>query len=106
VRRTAPRISYALSWRASLRGGERTDYIEINREQTEVPAGAVAYKYADPIEDTRWLYDEDAVRAVEREDPSLIVRIEPPRGRYHIEREQRERAMGIQPDESIRYPSD
>lgn len=49
---------------------------EINGEITTVPAGAVAYKYADPTEDACWLYSEDDVRDIEREDPSLIVRVE------------------------------
>jgi hypothetical protein len=37
-----------------------------------VPSGAVAYKYADPVEGDRWLWDEVEVEAVEREDPSLV----------------------------------
>lgn len=50
--------------------------IEINGIPTDIPAGAIAYKYADPIEGACWLYTEDDVRDVEREDPSLIVRVE------------------------------
>lgn len=49
--------------------------IAINGKSTPVPAGAVAYKYADPTEDARWIYDEDDARDIEREDPSLIVRV-------------------------------
>jgi len=45
-------------------------------ESAEAPEGAVAYKYADPTEDACWLYSEDDVRDIEREDPSLIVRVE------------------------------
>lgn len=45
-------------------------------QSAEAPEGAVAYKYADPTEDACWLYSEDDVRDIEREDPSLIVRVE------------------------------
>lgn len=50
-----------------------TDTIKINGIATEVPAGAVAYKHADPVEDARWLYDEDEAQCIASEDPSLIV---------------------------------
>lgn len=50
--------------------------IEINGIPTNVPAGAIAFKYADPTGSACWLYSEDDVRDVEREDPSLIVRVE------------------------------
>ena len=49
--------------------------IEINGIPTEAPADAVAYKYADALQDACWLYSEDDVRDVEREDQSLIVRV-------------------------------
>jgi len=45
-------------------------------QSAEVPDGALAYKHADPTEDACWLYSEDDVRDIEREDPSLIVRVE------------------------------
>jgi len=48
--------------------------ITINGVATQVPSGAVAYKYADPTEDARWIYDEAEALEIEREDPSLIVR--------------------------------
>lgn len=47
--------------------------IKINNIATEVPAGMVAYKYADPTEDARWIDNEDEAREIESEDPSLIV---------------------------------
>jgi hypothetical protein len=50
--------------------------IQINGVATEVPAGAVAYKYADPIEDARWIYEESEVESIGCEDPSLIVVVE------------------------------
>jgi hypothetical protein len=52
-----------------------TETIKINERDVQVPEGAVAYKYADPTEDARWLYSEDEVRQIEREDPGLIVRV-------------------------------
>lgn len=45
----------------------------INGTPTPAPEGAIAWKYADPTEDGRWLYDIDEVEAIEAEDPSLIV---------------------------------
>ena len=47
--------------------------ITINGVATAVPDGAVAYKYADPIEDARWIYDAAEARQIAREDRSLIV---------------------------------
>jgi hypothetical protein len=44
----------------------------INGTRVAAPEGAVAYKYADPVEDARWLYDDDYARRIEAEDPSLI----------------------------------
>lgn len=49
--------------------------IQINGVATQVPAGAIAYKYADPTEDARWVYDESDVAAIRREDPSLLVMV-------------------------------
>ena len=39
----------------------------------EAPAGAVAYKYADPTEDARWIFDADEAREIAGEDTSLIA---------------------------------
>ena len=50
--------------------------IKINGIPTEVPADAIAYKYADPTEDARWIYSEGEVEEIEREDPGLIVRVD------------------------------
>ena len=47
--------------------------ILINGTEVVVPAGAVAWKFADPTEDARWIYARDEASAIEREDPSLIV---------------------------------
>jgi hypothetical protein len=49
--------------------------IRINGVETAVPEGAVAYKYADPTEDARWVYDEDDAADIRREDPSLLVEV-------------------------------
>ena len=46
--------------------------IEINGKETEIPEGAVAYKYADPTEPARWIYLINDARKIELEDPSLI----------------------------------
>lgn len=34
---------------------------------------AIAYKYNDPTEGARWIYDEGDLADIRREDPSLIV---------------------------------
>jgi len=47
--------------------------IEINGVAVVVPAGAIAYKYADPTEDARWIYDAGEARQIASEDPSLII---------------------------------
>ena len=38
-----------------------------------IPAGAVAYKYADPTEGARWIFSQDEADEIAAEDPSLIV---------------------------------
>lgn len=53
-----------------------TDTIIINGVVTAVPDGAVAYKYTDPTEEARWIYDDAEARDIAREDPSLIVWVE------------------------------
>ncbi len=45
----------------------------INGTTISAPDNAVAYKYADPTEDARWVYDEREAREIENEDPNLIV---------------------------------
>lgn len=50
--------------------------ILINGVSTEVPAGAIAYKYADPTEGARWIYDESDLADIRREDPSLIIDVQ------------------------------
>lgn len=47
--------------------------IHINGTAVAVPESAVAYQYASPIEDARWIYDADEAKEVEREDAGLIV---------------------------------
>ena len=46
--------------------------IEINGTAVAVPDQAIAYKYADPIEDARWILDATEARQIASEDPSLI----------------------------------
>lgn len=45
----------------------------IEGESTEVPAGAVAWKQTDAVEDACWLYDEDEAEAIDREDPGVVL---------------------------------
>jgi len=52
-----------------------TAYAEINGELVEAPEGALAWKYNDPIESARWLYDENEIADIEGEDCSLIERV-------------------------------
>ena len=52
---------------------ERPEILVIDGEPTEVPAGAVAWKLTDTVEDACWLYDEVEARAIEREDPEVVV---------------------------------
>jgi hypothetical protein len=47
--------------------------VNINGVATEVPAGAVAYKYADPTEGARWITDRREAEGIIADDPSLIV---------------------------------
>ncbi len=47
----------------------------INGTAIAAPPGALAYKYADPIDDACWIYDETELCDIRREDPSLIVEI-------------------------------
>lgn len=49
--------------------------IKINGIAVAVPENAVAYKYADPTDDARWIYDADEALSIQREDPSLIVMV-------------------------------
>ena len=49
--------------------------IKINGVETQVPAGAIAYKYADPTEGARWVYEQSDLDAIRREDPSLLVMV-------------------------------
>jgi hypothetical protein len=44
----------------------------INNTTAEAPTGAVAYKYNDPTEPARWIYDTDEAEGIELEDPNLI----------------------------------
>ena len=38
-----------------------------------VPRGALAYKYADPTEGGKWVFDETELAEIEAQDPSLLV---------------------------------
>lgn len=45
----------------------------INGVMTPAPAGAVAWKYADPEEDARWVMSDAEAREIAAADPSLLV---------------------------------
>lgn len=58
------------------------DYVEAGRQNEDdsgiflpVPADAIAYKYADPAEDARWITDEADLAVIRGEDPSLVVMV-------------------------------
>lgn len=50
--------------------------IIINGKQIEVPVGAIAYKYADPTEGARWVYEQADLEDIRREDPSLLISVD------------------------------
>src|ERR1039458_6928153 len=63
--------------------------ININGENTEVPEGAVAWKYADPTEDACWIYTYAEAEEIQREDGGLIVWVPAPNEghtRFHPDR--------------------
>jgi len=52
------------------------DPVYINGESVPVPPGAIAYKYADPTQDARWVFDEQDARDIARKDSNLLIRFE------------------------------
>jgi hypothetical protein len=50
--------------------------VVINGVTVAAPEGAIAYKYADPTEDARWVYLTADAREIEREDPGLLAWVE------------------------------
>lgn len=50
--------------------------ILVNGVQTEVPAGAIAYKYADPTEGARWVYEQSDLDEIRSADASLLVMVD------------------------------
>lgn len=51
------------------------DYLIVNNNFIKIPENAIAYKYADPTEDARFLYDPEEVEEIKAEDPSLIIEL-------------------------------
>ena len=49
--------------------------IKVNGVETQVPEGAIAYKYADPTEAARWVYEESDLAEIRREDRGLLVEV-------------------------------
>jgi hypothetical protein len=52
--------------------GSPTNLVNINGVATEMPTGAMAYKYADSTEGDRWVYDQGDLAEIKSEDPSLL----------------------------------
>lgn len=48
---------------------------KINGTVVTAPEGAIAYKYADPTEDARWIYDERDLAEITADDPNLVVEV-------------------------------
>lgn len=46
--------------------------IKINGTETEVPEGAVAWKYQDATEEEKWIFSTDEANEIAKEDPSLL----------------------------------
>jgi len=44
----------------------------INGVETAAPAGALAYKYADPVSGARWVYGTEDAGRIAQEDPGLL----------------------------------
>lgn len=45
------------------------------RIENKIPAGAIAYKWEDPEEEARFVFDQADFDEIRREDPSLLVRL-------------------------------
>jgi hypothetical protein len=52
-----------------------TTHATINGIRTAAPEGAIAWKYADPTEPERWVYDEGDLREISSQDPGLLERV-------------------------------
>jgi len=53
-----------------------TRYAMINGEKVAAPADAIAWKYGDPTEDARWVYDEGDRDEIAANDPGLLAGVE------------------------------
>lgn len=49
--------------------------IKVNGVETQVPTGAIAYKYADPTDDARWVYEDWDLAEIRAQDPGLVVEV-------------------------------
>lgn len=54
---------------------EATILLAYDEDESLCDRNPIAWKYNDPIEDARFLFNESEVAAIEAEDPSLIERI-------------------------------
>jgi hypothetical protein len=61
------------SWMNTTRGQDYDPNVTGHLIYNEIVDGAVAWKFADPTEDARWLTYEDSIGAIRAEDPSLVA---------------------------------
>lgn len=70
------RIKFPYTPRTVYNYEGKTGNVTINGVTIKAPKGALAYKFNDPTEDAKWLYTEEEIREIEKEDTSLIRRVE------------------------------
>jgi hypothetical protein len=54
---------------------QTTTHYKVGDGEMRAPEGAVAYKYADPTEGARWVYEQEDLAEIRSADPSLIVEL-------------------------------
>jgi len=66
-----------MSFVIQRKGGEKLTLqkMNINGMSLTVPKGAIAFKYTDPTEESRWIFSEEDIKDIRAVDPSLILRV-------------------------------
>lgn len=59
----------------TLSSAEIGDIEMVVRIEKKIPADAIAYKWEDPEEEARFVFDQADFDEISREDPSLLVRL-------------------------------
>lgn len=54
---------------------QATTHYKVADGELRAPAGAIAWKYADPTEGARWVYEESDLAEIRSADPSLVVEL-------------------------------